>query len=495
MNLIAPQKKILFTDKPRNLALAGQGGGKTALMGFISGFFVSNIPKCLGMIAANTYGQLSDSTLVRVTDIWKTHFGWEEDIHYVIDKQPPPHFEKHGYVFKSNNNKIFFINGAVIMLASLDNYKAIDGREIAWAMLDETKDTREQAVKDVIIGRLREKTLCLLKPESKASKFRFVPPTHPEAGKQINPLFIFTSPTKEQWITEYFELEQYREEIEAITGSSKEFFHGKDDFRNVVIYSSLHNKKNLPDGYIETMMADLSEDRIKLNVHGSPFGKSGAEYYSNFKKSKHVKPCQVEQGYPMHLGFDFNANPYMTGLVCQLIQKGNERLKLRFIKGYPLKSPYNTVNAVCDHFDKDFRSYCAAGFFYYGDATGKNSLPIAEYKNYFSVVQSKLAHLIGSKSRRLLKQNPRHKSLNYGSMGRRDFVNKCLNGGFGFDIEIDPSCKELIQDFEFVKEDANGAKKKDKVLIDGVSCEKYGHFSDAFDSIVCYIWGNFSKDN
>lgn len=493
-DLLKPQKRILWTTKPRNLALAGQGGGKTALMGFISGFFVANIPHCLGMIAANTYGQLSDSTLVRVTAVWKEFFGWEEDTHYVIDKQPPAHFEEHNYVFKSNNNKIFFVNGAVIMLASLDNYKAIDGREIGWAMLDETKDTKEQAVKDVIIGRLREKTVCLLKPKSKASKFRFVPPTHPEAGKHINPLFIFTSPTKEQWITEYFELEQYREEIELLTGSSDKFFHGQDKYRNVVIYSSLHNKKNLPDGYIETMMADLTDDRINLNVHGSPFGKSGNEYYSAFKKSEHVKPCSNIEGFPIHLAFDFNANPYMTGLVAQIVQKGNSKTKLRFTKQYPLKSPYNTVNAVCDHFDNDWRHLCQYGFYYYGDATGKNSLPIAEYKNYFSVVESKLRHLIGPKSRRLLKQNPRHKSLNYGTMGRRDFINKCLKGGFGFDIEIDPSCTELIQDLEFVKEDANGAKKKDKVKVDGITFEKYGHFSDAFDSLICYVWGDWSRD-
>ena len=51
------------------------------------------------------------------------------------------------------------------MLASLDNWKAIDGRTISWALLDETKDTPEAAVKEVIISRLRKIGLCRVRDD------------------------------------------------------------------------------------------------------------------------------------------------------------------------------------------------------------------------------------------------------------------------------------------------------------------------------------------
>lgn len=53
-------------------------------------------------------------------------------------------------------------------------------------------------------------------------------------------------------------------------------------------------------------------------------------------------------------------------------------------------------------------------------------------------------------------------------------------------------------DFQEMKEDENGGKKKEKNLyVHGVRCEKYGHASDAFDYLItkCFEneWLKFSK--
>lgn len=486
------QRDLFCSDKSRNILHCGVGTGKTHTMGAIAAAFALNCPTSLGLIAANTYGQLSDSTLVRIFDYWSKEYGWEEDIHYVIDKKPLEHFTPHDYTFKTNNNKIFLENGHVITLASLDNYKAIDGRELGYALLDETKDTREQAIKDTIITRLRQRTICTTTSDN---LFKFVNHTSPNSsGKYINPLFVFTSPSKEEWIADWFKFENYRQEILGVLGSKTDHFYVSEENRTIVIGSTYLNPHN-PPSYVEDMVADLTQDRIELNIYGSPFGKSGAEYYANYSRDRHVKPCPINYEAAFHLGFDFNSHPYMTGLVCQVVRDQNGRLKVRFIREYPMTAPRNKIESVCRAFLDDFEKPAQDfGFYYYGDASGKNSIPLEEYQNYFDVVKQNVRTVLRHNSRRLLKANPRHRGIKVGSVGRRDFLNSCLKGRYGFDIEIDPSCKHLIADLEYIKEDKTGAKLKEKAEINGVRCEKYGHFSDALDSIICYLFGNWAKE-
>lgn len=506
IKLNRPQTSIVKSNADRNLYHSGQGGGKTFVMGFISHFIIKNCPKTIGLIAANTYGQLTDATLIEIFKVWEK-LGWKEYTdqnphgYFVIDKKPPLHFEPHGYTFKNNNNKIFLKNGAVVFTASLDNYKALDGRTIGWAMLDETKDTKEEAVKKVIIGRLRMKGIAKVKKYDPSKVVSFIDDQDPNAGEAVNPLFVFTSPAKEQWLTEFFKLEEYREEILSTIFSETDYFYKRDANRCIVIASTYHNKKNLPPNYISNMVGDLSEDIIELNIYGSPFGKTGAEYYSSFKKVETVKRLQYNPNYPVHLTWDFNVNPYMTAQVWQVYRvdvlntDGNvisQRMKVRCVKEYALTAPRNTIEDVCSQFRSDY-GRSLNGLFVYGDASGKNKSVVKSVGDYYKVIERELREFWHQNTKCLLKSNPRHRSVGKGTLGRRDFMNKCLSGGFGFDVEIDESCKYTIADFEFCKEDANGGKEKKKVMINGISCEKYGHQSDAADGFFCYRFGEYAK--
>jgi len=58
---------------------------------------------------------------------------------YVIDRTPPKTFTPHKYIFRDNDSKIYCKNGAVIVVASLDNYMALEGMELGWALLDEVE--------------------------------------------------------------------------------------------------------------------------------------------------------------------------------------------------------------------------------------------------------------------------------------------------------------------------------------------------------------------
>ena len=147
LNVSKPQYEILLSTKQRILSLAGQGGGKSHTGGLLSAEFIVNYPHIRGFIGANTYSQLSKSTLDRIFTVWEKDFGWVNGKHYTVDKIPPwKHF---GSKLKDYEGTICFNNGCLLFTASLDNYKAIDGTQFGWAILDETKDTKEEAVKEI----------------------------------------------------------------------------------------------------------------------------------------------------------------------------------------------------------------------------------------------------------------------------------------------------------------------------------------------------------
>jgi len=198
-----------------NLFLAGQGSGKSFCAGLVSANYISHFQLMRGIICANTYGQLTRSTLFRIREVWKTCFGWVEysgrktQGSYVIGRQPPKHFKTSAHNFDTYENIISFNNGAIIFIGSLDNYKALDGIEVCWAILDETKDTREEAVKQVITGRLRQQGMYVDAKGALCGEEQ----TDGVPNKPFNPLYIFTSPASVPWINEWFYLQDYEQEI------------------------------------------------------------------------------------------------------------------------------------------------------------------------------------------------------------------------------------------------------------------------------------------
>ena len=485
-----PQSSVLSTPADRTLYMAGQGGGKTALMGAISVLFMLNVPNSIGLIAANTYNQLSDSTIKEILLQWERYGVTEYTTSnpggkYVIGKQPPAHFKPHGYTFINNHNKMFCANGCVIMLASLENYKAIEGQNIGWALLDETADTREDALKTVITARLRQKGVFVNPVKDN------IFPYSANGTVPVNPLYVFTKPGRVDWINNYFFLEEHKEDILSSIYSKTEYFDKVIDNRHVVIASTYHNENNLPNNYIKNRLLDLTEDEAARLVYGSPFAKSGNEYYQAFTSVKHVTNVTYKKGYPLHITFDFNVHPYMTAQIWQIIPGQIDEANC--IDEFAMKAPRNTVEQTCQEILYNYEHLAGAGVFIYGDSSGHSSLPLKDARNFYDIIKAQLRNVISANSLRLLKQNPRHNSVGMGTIGRREFMNALLNDRYNVKVNIDSKCKYTIADFENLKEDPNGAKLKTKVEVDGIKCEKYGHMSDAADSVLCYLYGNYLK--
>lgn len=510
---------VIETRANRVLMHSGVASGKSHCMGVVSYDFITGNPEVRGFIGANTYGQLTKATLDRIFKVWADIFGFKKGVHYVVDNIPPENYIIIGEKLKSYENTISFFNGGLIFLASLDNYKVIDGTEFGWALLDETKDTKEAAVKEVIIARLRQKGMMVGSNGSIFKTRKYNPQTksvddllqirldegvyrHDRAENRYfkgdieltgyNPLYIFTSPAKARWLMEWFHLDEDAETIEKCIYSKTDYYRRLRGNQLVVISSTYHNEDNLPPNYIQGLIDDLagSDGRVKMLIYGSPFGKTGGEYYHAYSRLKHVKTFEPWKDEPIHLMFDFNVVPYMTCL-CGQMKFNNEtgRYLVRIFREFCLSNPDNNTPALCRTVIRELYPWLQGNtVFYYGDYTGKNRQTITEeYKNQYSVIEHFFAQWLTNTSDRVIP--------NLLNITRRDFMNKVFNGTLPIDLEIHESCKELRGDCEFVKEDPNGAKLKTKINVDGVSFEEHGHTSDSLESFLCSAFNNLLTQN
>lgn len=474
-----PQYDILVSEKAVNLFLAGQGSGKTHIAGIVSGNLIIKYPKVHGFIGANTYTQLSDSTLFRIRQVWKDVFGWTEygranpKGNYVVDVIPPPHFNTAEHNYDSYHGKICFANGQVIYKGSLDNYKAHDGKEFAWAILDETKDTKEEAVKEVILGRLREKGMWTVD------------------GQSWNPLFIFTSPAKVAWINEWFNLEAHSKEIKETIYSETTYFKKVIDNKFVVISSTYHNKANLPSDYIANMKKNLNSSLQSLLIYGDPFSQSGGEFYKMFNRERQIIDVSMVGGFKisesnarpynpdkvLHLTFDYNVNPYVTANVWQTHER-----KAYKVNEILMEHPRNTSLAACAEFERQYPTH-ANGLFVYGDPQGlKQSTADETYVRVHEKDYSEFNKILV----KLKRYNPQLKVARaYPSVrGRGDFINTVFENNFmDCHIFFDERCIKSHAEYTNLKENKDGEKLKEKYTneVTKVECEKWGHISDADD--------------
>lgn len=465
-----PQMEILESTAQRNLMHCGVGTGKSECIGSVSMEFIINHPQVRGFIGANTYSQLSKSTLDRVFNVWEDKFKMQRGVHFVVDRIPPKGFKTMGSALKTYENTICFNNGAVIFVASLDNYKAIDGTEFGWAILDETKDTKEEAVKEVIVARLRQMGMYL-SPGGVVSK------TMKQGYTGYNPLYIFTSPAKAKWIVKWFELDKDADNIERVIYNKDDYYRKCSGDKLVVIASTYHNEHNLSPGYIDRLIADLShnESLVKMLIYGSPFGKTGGEFYHAFSRVKHVKTFDIWPNEAIHLSFDFNLVPYIT-CTCWQMKMIEGRWKVRCFDEFCLPNPKNNSEDLSHGILGKYKNLLKNGLFIYGDYSGKTDNTVSKsIRNDFDMIQKVLAQFITNYTMRVI-TNKLHRK-------RRQLMNSIFGGHpeVPVDVEYHERCVETISDYEHTKENPDGGKLKTKVTVNGRTYEEHGHTSDSGD--------------
>lgn len=474
LELSDAQLEILTSTKKLNLFLSGQGGGKSFTLGLKAANFISEFPYVRGMICSNSYGQLTKSTLFRAREVWKDYLNWNEYTEqnkegcYVTSKMPPSHFNTEHHNFDSYNNIISFENGGIIYVGSLDAYKLLDGLECGWILMDETKNTKEAALKEVLLARARQKGMYI-KDSIICSD---------ETGRAYNPLFVFTSPSKTQWLNKLFKLEKYAKEIEVKVFSKTDFFCKEYDNIKSVISSTYINEKNLPEPFIQDMIDTLDSDLVKANVFGSPFSRIGGEMYPYFEQNKHVKLIKYDPSLPLFISFDENVVPYSPAIIFQGLGK-----KLWQIEEIALKDPKNNIYEVCDKIKTYYPNH-NAGMIICGDSTslkGDSKLKRGKDKqkpNLYTIIRSELQCY--APEFRLNRSNPPVAT-------RVGFINVIMEkGAFDIELYIGEDCPYTIADFVFLKKADDGGKFKKKTIDinTGVSYQEYGHFSDCLDYLI-----------
>ena len=477
-----PQMDILTSTQPINLFLAGVGSGKTHLLGIKTYQLISSFPSVRGFIAANTYLQLEHSTLFRIREYWRSIgvIEYEKESRpngqYVIGKKPPQHFSTQGHNFDNYYGIISFINGCVVFIGSMDNAKAHEGKEFGWAVLDESKDTKEEDIKEIIIARIRQRGMFIVNGKLC---------NEGTPDEQYNPLFITTSPAKSDWINEWFSLEKFIDEISSKIYSDKTYFSKVFDNKFVTISSTYHNIHNVGRNYIENVLANNTEERGKALIYANPFTLTGGEFYSSFDRLTHVSDVKYDPLLPIHISFDQNSVPYNSASIWQI--KGvNNVWHIACVDEIALTNPRNSTEEVCEEFAMRYPGH-KSGLYYYGDASGKaRSTMNRDFKHHYEIVEFKLRKYLLNGSDRTMRANPSVPK-------RRDFVNLIFEGKLPIKITISDTCRYLIGDLMYLKQALDGTKDK-HIVTDkesGEKYQKYGHLSDGMDYILVELFKSY----
>jgi len=456
--------------------------GKTHLAGIKTYQLIKRFPKVRGFIGANTYLQLQQSTLFRIREYWKSigiveyEKGSRPYGQYIVSKKPPAHFNTEGHNFDDYYGIISFCNGCVIFIGSLDHAEAHEGKEMGWAVLDETKDTDESDVKEIILARLRQRGMFIHNGE-------LCDEGTPE--EQYNPLFITTSPAKTPWINEWFTLDSFVDEIAAKIYSRTDYFKKSVGDKFVTISSTYHNVHNVGENYIQSIIDNNTEEKSKALIFGNPFATTGGEFYSSFNRIEHVDNLKYDPDRPLHVSFDQNSVPYNSCSIWQFEQK-DDIWWAYCIDEIALENPRNSTEEVCEELSMRYPNH-KAGLFYYGDASGRaRSTMNKDFRHHYEIIEFKLRRYLVAKSDRTVTKNPP-------LVKRRDFINRIFENKLPIRIRIDESCKKMIADMLYVKQAIDGGKDKHIVTdkVTGDRYQKYGHLSDGADYLITEAFNNY----
>ena len=267
----------------------------------------------------------------------------------------------------------------------------------------------------------------------------------------------------------------------------KKFFDQEFD-NTFKLWSNYKHNMFLDDQYISVLEDRFNHDpnMKRIYVDGA-WGreKTGGEFYI-FDKDKNVAPITYSPEYNIHVSFDFNISPYLSVSLWHIYERDGITTVGCF-DVLAMENPYNNTEDACRAF-MDKYPLTDLGIFVYGDASGRVRSTTSHRHNY-DIIEDVLRPYIRNWSWRVPKRNPLFNK-------RRDFVNKCLAGGYDdIRVIINPECDAMVSDLENVLTDESGKKwvKKSKNKA-GVPFEKYGHFSDTMDYLLCSAFENRFKN-
>jgi hypothetical protein len=405
---------------------AGNGSGKT----FTGGFFLYSrsvlSPNTRGLIMANSYPQLRDSTLTGIAEFCQRY-----NITLKVNKKGdnlsllPPEEAAKKIAFNQGcwlNNKYHYVRSAEAFKGGTN--KALQGgrgighvTDILW---DEALRWSDESAFNTVLTRLRGKSA--IKPVGLITST-----LNTDRGKGGWDDLIFADSSRD---------EETKKRYVEINGLTHENRHNND-----------------PD-YVPRMKFAYTDELYKLEVLGIRTTVTEGKICKYFSRDKHVFQLDYDPTYPIYLSHDFNVNP-MSAIACQWI-KG----ELIVIQEFCLKNSnsFEMGEAVYQWLSQ----INPVKVYLHGDATGGNKTANSRRSNWDIIRDSLKSY---------------HPIVCYGSVNPsvQDSING-LNCSFKQDkIFIDKKCVELIKDLEFMQYNNNNEpdKKTDPSRSHWFDCLRY----------------------
>lgn len=303
------QYQVLKSGKRIILLGGGVGSGKTDVGSIWSLRKALAWPESLGLIAANTYSQLADSTLRNFYRKVET---------YGLRVQPSE-LPRTGrpFTLKVHNGRRWI----EILCRSMDKFETLSGLEIGWYWLDEVWQTPRAAF-DLVNARLRD-SRC----------------------GQPQGLLTTTLDEPSSWLYDVF-------------------VDKKDEDLCEVIYArTTDNLKNLPPGYLDLLKRTYDSRLFARMVEAKWVSLSKGRVYHQFDRREHVRPLTLDPNLPLCWSHDFNINP-MSSLAAQI--KGRE---VRIVDEIVLETS-STPEVIAEFRARGYDRH-PAGVVIYGDAAGR----------------------------------------------------------------------------------------------------------------------------
>ena len=264
---LPPQFRFLRSTAHFAGLFGGIGSGKSHVGCFWAMTKALKNPSCLGLIGANSYRQLKDSTLRTFEDTLKR---------YGI-----------GYRFRASEMDFRLDNGATILCRSMENVDLFRGTELGWFYLDELRETRLEAWQ-VIKGRLRSRLVDR------------------REGR------VTSSPNGFDWI--------YREFVRKPADPAT-----ADAYRNhEAFFARTAENHHLPPDYLAALAASYDPLLAEQELDGRFVNVTAGRIYAAFDRRIHVTAeAELDPALPILWALDFNVTP-MTAVIAQMEGRGME---------------------------------------------------------------------------------------------------------------------------------------------------------------------------
>lgn len=319
IKLNIPQAEFINVKEPFRGYVGGYRAGKTFIGCVRLWMLASMHPQIKLGYFAPTYPHIRDifySTIEEVAELFSDHAGAP----CTVD------------ILKGENTVKLMVGGkvrAIVKCRSMEHPERIVGFDISHALVDE-----------IDIMKLEKADKAWKKIVARMSSVREDYP--------VNTVDFTTTPEGFNWMYKFFVLELEN------NPQMKRYY-------KLVKASTLQNRKNLPDDYIDKLYATYPSNLVEAYVNGEFVNLTSGTVYSYFDREQNYSSREWDGKEPVHIGMDFNIGK-MSGVIHVL---DNDRP----IAIGEIVDAYDTndmINIIKDRYSN------ASSISIYPDSSGKN---------------------------------------------------------------------------------------------------------------------------